>query len=71
MNLEINKNLLKSFLIMASVVEAKDAYTGGHLWRVSQFAKLIGEKIGFSKEELFFVSIENRQGINSANVSYE
>lgn len=57
MNLDINKNLLKSFLIMASVVEAKDAYTGGHLWRVSQFAKLIGERIGFSKEELFSVSV--------------
>ena len=57
MKLELEKNLLKSLLIMASVVEAKDAYTGGHLWRVSQFAKLIGDRLGFSKEELFSVSV--------------
>ena len=36
---------------IGSVVEAKDAYTCGHLWRVSQFAKLIGKKIVFSKEQ--------------------
>ncbi|MDX1958536.1 MAG: HD-GYP domain-containing protein [Leptospiraceae bacterium] len=55
--MQIDKKLLRSFLSLASALEAKDEYTGGHLWRVSQFARMIGEKIGFSKEELFSVSI--------------
>ncbi len=30
--------LLASLLVMAWVVEARDPYTGGHLWRVSRYA---------------------------------
>lgn len=33
--------LLKSLYLMASLVEARDPYTGGHLWRVSQFSRLL------------------------------
>lgn len=33
--------LLKSLYIMASMVEARDPYTGGHLWRVSQFSRIL------------------------------
>jgi len=29
--------LLTSLLVMAWMVEARDPYTGGHLWRVSKF----------------------------------
>lgn len=57
MKLELDKQLLKSLLVLGSLVEARDAYTGGHLWRVSQYAKFIAEKIGLSKEEVFIVAI--------------
>ncbi len=29
-------NFLQTLYTMAFLVEARDAYTGGHLWRVSQ-----------------------------------
>ena len=35
------EHLLKSLFIMASMVEARDPYTGGHLWRVSQFCRVL------------------------------
>jgi putative nucleotidyltransferase with HDIG domain len=53
----VDKSLLKSLLIMGSVVEARDAYTGGHLWRVSQYAKLLGIKIGLDNSDLIRVSL--------------
>ncbi|WP_374348846.1 HD-GYP domain-containing protein [Chitinimonas sp.] len=33
--------LLKSLYLLATMVEARDPYTGGHLWRVSQFARTV------------------------------
>lgn len=33
--------ILPSLLVMAWIVEARDPYTGGHLWRVSRFARLL------------------------------
>lgn len=57
MKLELNTDLLKSLLMMASMVEARDAYTGGHLWRVSQYSMMLGQKIGFSEEETFQVGL--------------
>lgn len=41
-------NLLASLLTMAWFVEARDPYTGGHLWRVSRYARLLAESAGFS-----------------------
>lgn len=35
------EELLKSLYVMASLVEARDPYTGGHLWRVAQFSRLL------------------------------
>lgn len=40
-------NLLASLLTMAWFVEARDPYTGGHLWRVSRYARLLAERAGF------------------------
>jgi len=40
------EHLLKSLFIMASMVEARDPYTGGHLWRVSQFSRIMAEDGG-------------------------
>jgi hypothetical protein len=55
--MNIDKPLLKSLLIMADIIEARDPYTGGHVWRVSQFAKLLGTKIGLPEDEIIKISI--------------
>jgi len=39
-------HLLQSLLTMAWFVEARDPYTGGHLWRVSRYARLLAEQTG-------------------------
>lgn len=57
MELEIDEKGLRSLLILGSVVEARDAYTGGHLWRVSQFSRLLGEKAGLSESEVFVAAV--------------
>ena len=41
--------LLKSLYVMASMVEARDPYTGGHLWRVSQVSQLLALPVGPSR----------------------
>ena len=47
--------LLKSLLSLATVVEAKDPYTGGHTWRVSHYARLLAENIGLTNDEVFVI----------------
>jgi hypothetical protein len=49
--------LLESLLGMAWVVEARDPYTGGHLWRVSRYAALLCERAGTSMSLCARVSI--------------
>lgn len=49
--------LLESLLGMAWVVEARDPYTGGHLWRVSRYAALLCERSGTSQTVCARVSI--------------
>jgi len=49
--------LLKSLLVLGSVIEARDAYTGGHAWRVAQFAKLLAEKAGLGTSEAFVAAL--------------
>lgn len=49
MRLDIDRKLLSSLLIMGSMVEARDAYTGGHLWRVAQFSRLLAERSGLDR----------------------
>lgn len=41
-----SSHLLASLLNMAWFVEARDPYTGGHLWRVSRYARLLSESAG-------------------------
>ncbi|MCI0492777.1 MAG: HD-GYP domain-containing protein [Planctomycetes bacterium] len=36
---------------MAWFVEARDPYTGGHLWRVSKYARLLADTIGLSEAD--------------------
>ena len=45
------RHLLASLLTMAWFVEARDPYTGGHLWRVSRYARLLAEHARFSDAE--------------------
>lgn len=54
---DIEKDLLKSLLVIGDVIEARDPYTGGHVWRVSQIAKLLALKHGLDKDEAVHVSI--------------
>ena len=51
----VNIPLLKSMLSLATIIEAKDPYTGGHTWRVSRYARLLAEGIGLSEDEVFVV----------------
>ncbi|OQY13287.1 MAG: hypothetical protein B6I31_01510 [Desulfobacteraceae bacterium 4572_19] len=53
----LDSALLKSLLIFGSVIEARDAYTGGHTWRVAQFSKKLSQKAGLSESEIFITSI--------------
>lgn len=49
--------LLKSLYVMAAMVEARDPYTGGHLWRVSQFSRLLAQALGLTAAEVARVSL--------------
>lgn len=53
MKIEIDQPILKSLTLMASMIEARDAYTGGHLWRVSQYSQLLAEAAGLPREMVF------------------
>lgn len=51
----VNIPLLKSLVSLATVIEAKDPYTGGHTWRVSRYARILAEDIGLLQDEVFIV----------------
>jgi HD-GYP domain-containing protein (c-di-GMP phosphodiesterase class II) len=53
----IDKQTLRSLVGLASVIEVRDPYTGGHCWRVGQFSKLLACSIGLDAEMVFQVSI--------------
>lgn len=48
---------LKHLLYMAQVVEARDLYTAGHLWRVAQFTKIMAKHLRLSKQDVFQLSL--------------
>lgn len=52
-----SKALLSSLFMMAWFVEARDPYTGGHLWRVSRYARLLGEKAGLPSADVARASL--------------
>lgn len=57
MKMRLDRQLLKSLALMAAIVEARDPYTGGHLWRVSQYSGMLAEKLGFSSMETYRVRL--------------
>lgn len=44
--------LLRSLMLMAWMVEARDPYTGGHLWRVARMAEELGRSLGLPDKEI-------------------
>ena len=52
-----HRELVASLLVMAWMVEARDPYTGGHLWRVSRFAQLLAESCGWGAADTARVAI--------------
>lgn len=53
-----NENpILPSLLVMAWLVEARDPYTGGHLWRVSRFARLLATVAGLNKAQVARIAL--------------
>ena len=57
MGVEYDRRLLSSLLIMGSVVEARDAYTGGHLWRVGQYSRLLAQAAGLDRDRVFLAAV--------------
>ena len=57
MKIRIERPLLKSLTLMASVIEARDAYTGGHLWRVSQYSQRLAHAYGMTSEMVFLAGL--------------
>ncbi|MDG0854425.1 HD-GYP domain-containing protein [Roseateles puraquae] len=51
------EQILASLLVVAWVVEARDPYTGGHLWRVSRYAGLLCERAGLPEHECARIAI--------------
>lgn len=51
------EDLLSSLLVMAWMVEARDPYTGGHLWRVSRFSGLLASELGLSEGDVARISL--------------
>jgi HD-GYP domain-containing protein (c-di-GMP phosphodiesterase class II) len=55
--INLDKGLLKSLMVFGAVIEARDAYTGGHTWRVAWFAKKLAERAGLSKQGAFLAAL--------------
>jgi HD-GYP domain-containing protein (c-di-GMP phosphodiesterase class II) len=53
MRINLDTSVLKSLIIMGFVIEARDPYTGGHLWRVSRYAEEICRELGLEKSIVF------------------
>ena len=51
------EDLLTSLLVMAWMVEARDPYTGGHLWRVSQFSQLLATRSGMHADDVSRITV--------------
>lgn len=56
-NTRHREDLLTSLLVMAWMVEARDPYTGGHLWRVSRFAAVLAGEAGLPQAEVARISV--------------
>ncbi|SMC23529.1 HD domain-containing protein [Andreprevotia lacus DSM 23236] len=55
--MDLFTHLLNSLYTMAAMVEARDAYTGGHLWRVSQFSRLLAQDMALPDAEVARITL--------------
>lgn len=53
MKIAIDHRMLQSLLFLAAVIEARDPWTAGHIWRTSRYARLLAEKIGLEQGDVF------------------
>jgi len=51
------EDLLSSLLVMAWMVEARDPYTGGHLWRGSLFSRLLASELYLPESDVARISL--------------
>lgn len=51
------EDLLKSLFVMASLVEARDPYTGGHLWRVACLSQLLAENVDLPRADVARIAL--------------
>lgn len=49
---EVKTNFLETVSALASAIDAKDRYTGGHTKRVALFSELIAKYLGYTKEQI-------------------
>ncbi|OGB26597.1 MAG: phosphohydrolase [Burkholderiales bacterium RIFCSPLOWO2_02_FULL_57_36] len=49
--------ILASLLVMGWMVEARDPYTGGHLWRVSRYSRLLATAAGLDQEHVARIAL--------------
>jgi HD-GYP domain-containing protein (c-di-GMP phosphodiesterase class II) len=54
---EIDRSLLRSLLVLATVIEARDACSGGHVWRTSRYARALALAAGFSAGDVFLAQL--------------
>ena len=52
-----NQELLRSLLVMAWMVEARDPYTGGHLWRVSRLSRLLASELALPAADVARIAL--------------
>jgi HD-GYP domain-containing protein (c-di-GMP phosphodiesterase class II) len=51
------KSLLNTPLGLSMIVGPRDPYTGGHLWCVAQFSKLLAQHAGLSRRDIALCEI--------------
>jgi HD-GYP domain-containing protein (c-di-GMP phosphodiesterase class II) len=52
-----DEQLLMSLFLLAWAVEARDPYTGGHLWRVARLSRLLAHSAGLPAEQVARITI--------------
>lgn len=50
-------DVMASLIVLAWVVEARDPYTGGHLWRVSRYSQLLAQASGLPSDEVARIAV--------------
>jgi HD domain len=57
MRVTIDPPLLRSLLVLASVIEARDPFTGGHVWRTSRYARTLAQRLGMERGDVFLAQL--------------